>query len=61
VIHTRKTITAGPIWRRWRAPGGAKLAIDLAPAAFEWRAGPATYAVSNAGTSRVEIIEFELK
>jgi hypothetical protein len=43
------------------APRSAKLAIDLAPAAFEWRAGAATHAVRNAGTSRVEIVEFELK
>jgi quercetin dioxygenase-like cupin family protein len=43
------------------APEGARLAIDLAPAAFEWRAGPATHAVRNTGTSRVEIVEFELK
>jgi quercetin dioxygenase-like cupin family protein len=44
-----------------QAPGAEAVAVDLVPARFEFRAGPAAHSLKNVGTARIEIYEFELK
>jgi hypothetical protein len=51
--------TAGKILQQ--APGSEAVAVDLAPARFEFRPGPAAHSLKNVGAARVEIYEFELK
>jgi Tfp pilus assembly protein FimV len=51
--------TGGKILQQ--APGAEAVAVDLAPARFEFRSGPAAHSVKNVGAARVEIYEFELK
>jgi hypothetical protein len=51
--------TAGKLLQQ--APGGETAEIQLEPARFQWRATPSTHSLKNAGSSRVEIYEFELK
>jgi hypothetical protein len=44
-----------------QTPGGEATEIQLEPARFQWRAAPSTHSLENAGATRVEIYEFELK
>ena len=51
--------TAGQVLQQ--APGAQPVAMDLTPAQFEFRSGPAAYSLKNVGAARVEIYEFEFK